>query len=89
MHTIYSYMYALVKDYCFLLLGAKRQSNIGLTGNSAPKGLGAQFANERSERKLRDKGIIRLKQLLGQFSFFALTPLQLSRYMPWHKQYLR
>jgi len=36
-----------------------------------PEGLGAQFANERSERKLRDKGIIRLKQLLGQSSFYA------------------
>jgi len=31
-----------------------------------PVGLGAQFANERSERKLRDKENIRLKQLLDE-----------------------
>jgi hypothetical protein len=53
---------------------AERQANISLTCISAPEGLGAQFANEQSERKLRDKGNIRLKHVLGQFSFNAPTP---------------
>jgi len=47
LHTIYSRMYAFVKKNNFLLLGAKRQSNIGLTLNAcswAKRRIGVVFA---------------------------------------------
>jgi hypothetical protein len=56
-----------VGDFTFNESGAVRhQPNICLTCNSAPEGLGVKIA-ERSDSNFHDKGIIRLKQLLGLF----------------------
>ena len=46
----------------------RRVPNIGLTGNYAPAGLGAICASGAQRRTNGDKEIIRLKQLLDEFS---------------------